>query len=269
MARRRLWRRWSLRLGALGCALILVAALGAPWLTDAPPKRSAGAALTPPGEVAWFGRDDLGRDTWTNVIYGARTSLAVGVAVAASTLLLGLVIGGVAGLRGGWLDDLLMRLSELFQLLPRFFLAVVIGALFGGSLRMIVLVLGLTFWPATARLTRAQVLALRGRDFVQAATALGASPGRILWRHLLPNVLPAVLVGVSGTVAAAIIAEAALSFLGLGDPTAVSWGQMLSAAQPFLRRAWWLTFFPSAALALTVLSLTLVSDALGDSWRPE
>ncbi len=215
-----------------------------------------------------MGTDDLGRDVLTGVIYGARTSLLVGLAVAGMAALIGAAVGILSAYRGGWADDALMRLTEFFQVLPRFFLAVIAIALFGSGLDRVILVLGLTSWPMIARIVRAEVLSLRERDFVLAARALGARDRNIMWRHILPNVLPPLVVTASLLVGEAILVEAGLSFLGLGDPNMVSWGYMLDQARAFMRVAWWTAFFPGLAITLTVLGINLAGDGLNDAWNP-
>jgi peptide/nickel transport system permease protein len=164
-------------------------------------------------------------------------------------------------------DDGLMRFTELFQVMPRFFLALIVVALLGSSIWLIVLLLGLTYWTGTARLTRAQVLALRTREYVLAARGLGMSEPRILWREVLPNAMPPVITQAALHVGGAILIEAGLAFLGLGDPNVVSWGALLNDAQKFVRTAWWLSLFPGVAITLTVLALNVATDGLNEAWN--
>jgi peptide/nickel transport system permease protein len=267
----RAWIVSSTSAGAAGfglpLALILVAVL-APTIAPGDPFASVAPALTPPSRAHLFGTDDLGRDVLSGIVHGARTSLFVALAVTLLASVIGTTVGAVAGYRAGWIDDLLMRGTELVQVVPRFFLAVVVIALFGPGLDRLVLVLGLTSWPSTARIVRAQTLSLARHEFVDAARSLGASASRILVRHVLPNALPAAIVAISLNTASVILLEAALGFIGLGDPHAISWGYLANNAQRFLRVAWWMAVFPGVAIALAVLGLNLLGDTLNDILAP-
>lgn len=249
--------RW---IGLILLAPSFIAALTAGLIAPADPFANTGEPFQPPSAVHWFGTDDLGRDLLSAVIYGARTSLMVGATVAILALLLGIVVGLISGFAGGWVDDLLMRLTELFQILPRFFLAIAVIALFGNNLLNLILVLALTSWSGLARIARAEVLSLRERDFVIAARSVGVQPTRILWGHILPNAINPLLAATALIVSSAILTEAGLSFLGLGDPNTISWGYLLNNAQPFIRLAWWLPIFPGLAIVVTVLGLSLGLD---------
>jgi peptide/nickel transport system permease protein len=255
------------RSGAIGVtvtALLLVLAALAPVLGPADPLAPIGTPLAPPSAEHLMGTDGLGRDVFSGVLHGTRTSLYVAVAVCALVLVLGALVGTVSGYRGGLVDDALMRLTELFQVLPRFFLAIIVIALFGPGLDRLILVLGLTSWAMLARVMRAEVLSLREREFVEAARASGASGARIVVREILPNALPAGIVMLGLLVAQVILLEASLGFLGLGDPNTMSWGYLAGQAQRFLRVAWWLSVFPGLAIIVAVLGLNLLADALND-----
>ena len=257
----------SRRVGFAILSALAAIALMAPWLVTADPARITLEALRPPGPQHLFGTDDLGRDVLSGVIYGTRTSLIVGFAAAGLATLVALLVGGAAALRGGGLDHLLMRGTEFVQALPRFFLIVLIVSLFGSIHSVIVLVIGLTTWPSTARVFRAQVLTVLARDFVIAARAAGASDTSILVRHVLPHARSVIAADASYTVGGAILAEAGLSFLGLGDPTVISWGALLGGAQHFVREAWWMAVFPGVAITLTVLGCNLIADSLVQTRR--
>jgi peptide/nickel transport system permease protein len=255
-------------LGAILVTAIGVLALLGPLVLPGSPLAAAGAALQPPGGAFLFGTDDLGRDVLLGVVYGARVSLLAGGIAALTSAVLGTAVGAAAGFYGPPLDDLLMRLTEAVLIAPRFFLAMLVAALFGPSLWYLALLLGLTFWPQTARLVRARVLSLRQREYVVAARAVGLTPARILVRHVLPNAASVVVITAALQVGAAILVEASLSFLGLGDRSQISWGYMLNNAQPFLRTAWWMSVFPGLALALTVLGTNLFADGLQAALDP-
>jgi peptide/nickel transport system permease protein len=253
--------------GMVGLALtlvIVVAGVLADVISPGDPFRSVADPLLEPSRHHLMGTDNLGRDMFAAVVHGARTSMIVvsGVVLIASAL--GLAVGIVAGYRGGWVDDLLMRVTELFQSVPRFFLVLLIVALFGAGLDNLIYVLAFTSWPTLARVSRSEVLSVRDRVYVEAARSIGASDRRIIVRHVLPNVLPTALVVIALTGSRIILLEASLSFLGLGDPTVMSWGYLVSNAQRFLRVAWWMSVFPGLAIAVSVLGINLMSDALND-----
>jgi peptide/nickel transport system permease protein len=253
--------------GALGAALLTVVVLTAvfaPLLAPADPFAISGPSLAPPSAAHPMGTDALGRDTFSGVVFGARTSMLVAGAVGVLVLLIGVTVGLVAGYRGGRVDDVLMRLTEFVQVLPAFFLAIVVIALFGPGVDRLILVLGFTSWELLARVVRAEVLALREREFVDAARAIGASGMRIAVREVLPNALPAALVYLGLLLAYVMLIEASLGFLGLGDPNAISWGYLAGEAQQFLRVAPWLALFPGLAIVAAVLGLNLLADALTD-----
>ena len=247
-------------LGIALLGLLLGVALFAPWLSHRDPFAMSDAALRPPNRAYWFGTDDLGRDVFAGVVQGTSVSLMVGFAAAFLSVCIGVVMGGLAGIREGAVDLFLMRMTEVAQALPRFFLVITLVSLFGGRLTFIVAALGLTAWPSTARLFRAQVMSIRHRDFVAASRAAGADEPSILRRHVLPTALPVLAAHVSYQAGGAILAEAGLSFLGLGDPTVMSWGAQLGSAQHFVREAWWMSVFPGLAITLTVLACNLVAD---------
>lgn len=248
--------------GLIIIGLIVAAGLSADWLAPGDPFAIRGPALQPPGRMHPFGTDDLGRDVFAGVIHGATISLTVGFMAAALSALVGVAVGGLAG-AGRRADLVLMRLAEFAQALPRFFLMVTVVSLFGGRLWLIVAALGLTAWPATARVFRAQVLSLMTRDFVAASVAAGSGTCRVLARHVLPLALPVLGSQIAFQAGGAILAEAGLSFLGLGDPTVLTWGAQLGAAQRFVQEAWWMAVFPGAGITATVLACNLLADVPG------
>ena len=253
--------------GVVGLVLtlvVVVAGLLADQIAPESPFRSVADPLRPPSGALLMGTDSLGRDVFTAVVHGARTSMVVVIGVVVIAAAIGLAVGIVAGYRGGWADDVLMRLTEVFQSVPRFFLVLLIVALFGAGLDNLIYVLALTSWPTLARVARSEVLPVRDRDYVEAARAIGATDRRIVLRHVLPNVLPTALVVIALTGSRIILLEASLAFLGLGDPEVMSWGYLVSNAQRFLRIAWWMSVFPGMAIAIAVLGINLISDALND-----
>ena len=247
--------------------LILCVAVFGPMVT--PEVQISDQSFLPPLSSAVFGTDDLGRDVLSQMARGASVSLTIGLSAALVSVAIGTIIGAVAGYHGGLVDDLLMRVAEAFQVIPQFFLAILIVALFGSSTGKIILVIAILSWPSTARLTRAEFLKLRAQDFVQASRIGGASRLHLIFVEILPNALPPIIVNTSMLVASSILTETNLSFLGLGDPNRVSWGQMLYNAQPFLRTAWWMAVFPGLAILLTVLGFNLLGDGLNDVFNPK
>lgn len=265
------WARFARQPMAVAGALILLVlvlvAAGAGPLAPHDPFALSDDVLRPPSAAHWMGTDDVGRDLWSAVLHGSRVSLLVGWGAVLISTAIGVLIGAVAGYAGGWVDSVLMRVTELFQVVPRFFLALIVVAILGSSIWLIVLLLGLTYWPSTARLTRAQVLTLRTREYVLAARGLGLTESRILLRQILPGALPPVITQAALHVGGAILLEAGLSFLGLGDHNVVSWGALLNDAQQFVRTAWWMSVFPGLAITLTVLAMNLVADGLNEAWN--
>src|SRR3990170_5281651 len=230
-----------------------------------PPRQNLGQDLLTSTQAHPLGTDKLGRDILSRTIYGSRVSLLVGVATVALSLSIGFALGALAGYFGGWLDQLLMRLVDVLLAFPGILLAIAFTAVLGPGLDHVILALCLIGWTGYARLVRGEILALREREFVHAARALGGSPGRIIVLHLLPNLLPPLLIQATFGMAAAIIAEGSLSFLGLGvQPPTPSWGSMLNEGRQFLLIAPHLTTFPGLAIMITVLGLNLVGDGMRD-----
>ena len=258
-------------IGLLLLAGFTVLAVLAPWLAPADPAQIAlGHRLLGPGPGHWFGTDELGRDILSRIVYGARVSLTVAVSVVGLSLAVGLVAGSVAGFYGGWMDTVLnVYLTNAFLALPGILLAIAFVAFVGPGLGNVVLALAISGWVNYARLVRAQVMTVREREFVEAARALGASDLRILCRHILPNIVQPVIVQAAIGMAGAVLAEATLSFLGLGVPAPTpSWGAMLNDARSHLFDAPHLAVFPAAAVMLMVLGFNFVGDALRDRMDP-
>lgn len=267
-------RRFARNRGAvIGClvllAVIVVAAL-APVMYPQSPWRLVGRPFLAPFALDRFplGTDALGRDVMAGLMHGARVSLLIGLVSTAVALLIGVPLGGLAGYAGGFVDDALMRFTEFFQTIPSFALAIVIVAILQPSIASIVLAIAIVSWPPIARLVRGEVLSLRSREYVQAAITLGQTTPRILLSQVLPNTLAPIIVMASLMVASAILLESSLSFLGLGDPSLMTWGYMIGAGRTRLIEAWWISFFPGVAIFLTVLALNLVGEGLNDALNP-
>lgn len=255
----------------IGGTLLLttvVVSLLADVLAPGDPLAAAGEGLLRPSYEHPFGTDNLGRDILNAVIHGLRTSMTIAVSVGAMSLVLGLFVGLVAGYQGGRVDNALMRITEVFQAVPLFFLALLVVGFFGAGVDNLILLLGFTSWELLARVVRAETLTLRERDFVDAARSLGASNMRILLRHLLPNVLPTAVVVIALVGSRVILIEAALSFIGLGDPNQVSLGYLIFNAQPFLQVAWWMSVFPGLTIVIAVLGLNLSGDLVNQALDP-
>ena len=255
-------------LAAAFLVLLACVAIAAPLLIPAGPFHTSSALLSPPSLTEPMGTDDLGRNLLAGVAYGARTSLLVAVGVALIAGILGLVVGSVAGFAGGVIDDVLMRVAEFTWVLPRFFLAIATAAVFGARVLPLIVLLGVVSWPGPARILRSAVLGQRGLQYVEATRAMGGGPVRLLVGHVLPNSLAPFLVSITLLAGNAILIEAGLSFLGLGDASSPSWGSMLRDAQPVMREAPWTVLFPAAAVTLAVLAFNLLGDGLVDLLSP-
>ena len=273
MSWHQLWRQFRKnRAAEISLYLILVFILTAA-LADAvspyDPFSLGDDTLLGPSAGHWMGTDDLGRDTLSRVIYGTRVPLLVGFLATATSMLLGILIGAFSGYFGGRTDVILMRATEYVLVVPRFFLALLVVAMLGTGIVKIVLVIGLLGWPEAARVVRVQFLTFREREFVLAARAIGASHIKVIFGEILPNAIPPAVVVASILVARAILLEAGLSFLGLGDPNLVSWGSLLSEAQERIGASVWLALFPGMALSLLVLCVNLFGDGINDVLNPK
>jgi peptide/nickel transport system permease protein len=228
------------------------------------PFANVGPSLLAPQTPFIFGTDDLGRDLFSGVVAGARTSLSVAVLTAAISITVGLAIGLTAGFFGGWVDDALMRLTEFVQVLPHFFIALLVLAFFGASVLHICFILGLLSWPGLARLVRAETLSHRAREYVRAAIAMGGSSLWIMRRHILPHVGQSVIAVAAPFATSAILTEAGLSYLGLSDPNVMSWGKLVQNGESFFMHGWWLSVTPGLAIVVTCVGLTLLMEGFRD-----
>ncbi len=276
--KRTLWRDaarsfFKNRLAVAGLAIValfIVCAVFADLLAPAPYDRSVlSDNLKPPSAAHWMGTDQVGRDLLSRIIYGARTSLLVGFTVQAFAFAIGLPLGALAGLRGGWVDFIVTRLLEVMTAFPGFLFAIFLMSVLGTGMPNVILAIGITSWIGVCRLTRAQLLALREREFIVAARSYGAGDWRIVFRHLLPHALPPLVIMLALGIPSAIFAEAGLSFLGVGinDPIP-SWGKMVSDSLGYIRVYWYLGLFPTLTIALAMLSFNFLGDGLRDALDP-
>jgi peptide/nickel transport system permease protein len=254
--------------GALVLLTLLAVVILCPLLYPGDPFRLAGPPLQSPGGRFLLGTDTLGRDVAAGIAYGARTSLLIGVGATLAAILFGSILGGLAGYYRGMVDVVLMRITEFFQTIPAFILAILIVAILSPSVPTEVLAIAAVSWPGIARLVRGEFVALGGREFVLACSGLGASDARIIVRHLLPNCTSSIIAVGSLLIGTAILIESGLAFLGLGDPNVMSWGLIISAGRAVLRSAWWICTFPGIAIVLTVLGINLVGDGLNEALNP-
>ncbi|MDY0301909.1 MAG: ABC transporter permease [Trichlorobacter sp.] len=256
--------------GGIIVLLLLLLSIFAPVLAPQNPNEiNAWQVLSPPSWQHWFGTDELGRDVFSRVLFGARISLKVGLVAIGIAVLLGSVVGLVAGYYGGWVDTVLMRLVDIMLCFPAFFLILAIITFLEPSIWYIMAVIGLTGWMGVARLVRAETLIIREMDYITAARCSGASDVRIILRHILPNALSPVLVAATLGVAGAILTESALSFLGIGvQPPTPSWGNILTSGKDYIEFAWWLSLFPGLAILITVLAYNLLGEGIRDALDP-
>jgi peptide/nickel transport system permease protein len=260
--------------GVAGLVLIvglILVALAGPYLVHADPlKQALTQRLKGPSSGHLFGTDQLGRDILSRVVSGARISLQVGALVLLVAMTIGVTLGAIAGYAGGIVDEIIMRVTDVFLAFPTLVLAMVISAVLGKGIYNAMLAVGLVWWPWYARLVRAQVLAVKEADFIQAARSLGASPIRIIWKHLLPSTIATITVQASLDVGYAILATAGLSFIGLGaQPPTAEWGAMVAEGRKYLTTHWWVPMFPGLAILLSVMGINLLGDALRDALDPK
>ncbi|GAA2876694.1 peptide/nickel transport system permease protein [Aminobacter niigataensis] len=264
---RRMFTRTEVWIGVIVIFGIVAISLLAPLLFPRGPWAMGGRPFLPPMSDMRFplGTDTTGRDILAGLVWGGRVSLLIGLVSTVVSVFIGVVIGAIAGYGGGHVDSALMRFTEIFQVVPSFALALVLVAVLQPSVGSIVMAIGIVSWPPVARLVRAEFLSLRSRDFVLAAKLQGQSALAIMFRQILPNVASPIIVMGSLMVATAILLESSLSFLGLGDPNQMSWGFMIGASRTVLRQAWWMATFPGLAIAITVLALNVLGEALNDA----
>jgi peptide/nickel transport system permease protein len=257
-------------IGLLLLMFVLAMALSADWLYPRDPLALAGRPLIWPFANPRFllGTDNSGRDIAAQIFHGARISLLIGLVATLISVVIGITIGAVAGYYGDWVDTILMRITEAFQTLPNFILLLVLVAVFGSTITTVTVAIGIVSWPASARLTRAEFLSLRNREFVQAGRTLGLRDVKLIFGEILPNALPPVIVYASVVMAIAILLESALAFLKLSDPNVASWGNLIGAGRDVLRVQWYVSAIPGVAILVTVLAVSLVGQGLNDALNP-
>ena len=257
-----------LRLGLILLVLIAALALLAPVLQAYDPYFLGDDLKAPPGQSHLLGTDSLGGDVFSMILEGSRTSLLVGFTAAFISGILGTLIGGAAGYLGGRADRIISEIINIFLMLPTFFLVLITVALFGSSMLKIMVIIGLTSWPGNARLMRVQAMTLKERTFIKSAKALGESGISLLFRYIIPNGIFPVVANTAMGIAGAILTEACLSFLGLGDPNIISWGQIVFAGRAYMTSAWWVATFPGIAILITVVAFYLLCDGLNAAFNP-
>jgi peptide/nickel transport system permease protein len=255
-------------IGLILLAAVVVMIIIGPLIYQLDPFDIVSAPFTPPDENFRLGTDYVGRDILAGVLSGGRASLSVGLFAALITAAIGLTVGSLSGFFGGWIDTLLMKVTEFFQVLPTLLFAMVLVTIFGPTWVTVTVSIGLASWMNVARLTRAEFMRLREFDFVRSAVAAGASSARLMMVTILPNALPPIVVAAAFDISFAILLEGSLSFLGLGDPNRMSWGLIIGQNKNYALRAWWTVVFPGAAIFLSVLSVCLMSDGLNDALNP-
>ena len=269
-ALRMFMRNPSAIIGTVLLVLIVLIAIAGPMLYPVDPFEIRWSPMTEPFTAdAWLGTDYLGRDVLTTLIYGGRATLLVGAVAALLSVVIGISIGAFAGFYGGRVDAILMRVTEFFQVLPALLFAMVVVSLFSPTLVTVTIAIGIVIWPGTARLTRGEFMKVRGMDFVRAERSIGARNARLMWRVILPNAFPPLVVSATLAVGSAILFEAGLSFLGLGDPNQMSWGLMIGSSRNYVLSSWWAVTFPGAAIFVTVLAVSLIGDGLNDALNPK
>lgn len=250
--------------------LIVLAAIFGPFLYPTDPFEMVWAPFSPPGEEGFlFGTDYLGRDLVAAILHGARVSIIIGLAAAFMSVFIGVTIGALAGFYRGWVEEVLMRITEFFQVLPTLLFSMVIVALFGASLPIITFAIGIVSWTAVARITRSEFLRIRELEYVMASRSSGASNSKLMFNIILPNALPPIIVQAALMVGSAILFEAGLSFLGLTDPNVVSWGQIIGSNRQYILDASYTVTIPGLAIFVTVLAISLVGDGLNDALNPK
>lgn len=259
----------QLKTGIILLIFVVLIAVFAPLLATHDPYALGAVMLEAPGKNHLMGTDGLGRDVYSMILYGTRTSLAIGIVTAIISAVIGVLVGAFSGFYGGKLDQLVSEVINVFLMLPTFFLILIIVALFGSSMLNVMIVIGLTSWPGNARLMRVQAMSLRERTFVLSAAAIGETKSQIVFRYIIPNGIFPVIANTTMGIGGAILTEAALSFLGLGDPNVISWGQLVYQGKAYLTSGWWVSTFSGLAIVIIVLIFYLIGDGLDNILNPK
>lgn len=259
----------QLKVGVILLVLLLIVSIFAPVFATHDPYSLGDEMIAAPSSTHYLGTDGLGRDVFSMIIYGTRTSLMIGIVAALISGVIGTLLGGIAGFFGGKLDRLLTEINNIFLMMPTFFLILIVVALFGSSLINVMLIIGLTSWVGNARLMRAQAMSLRERTFIMGAYSIGEKKWKILLKHIIPNGIFPIIANTTMIISGAILTEASLSFLGLGDPNVVSWGQIIYNGREYMTSAWWISTFAGIVVVLTVLSFYLIGDGLNRVLSPK
>ena len=260
----------QLRTGLIMLVILLTGALGASVFATHDPTKLYDSIKVAPGVDGFiFGTDTLGRDIYSMILYGAQTSLKIGIVAASISAIVGTLIGGIAGFFGGWVDKVIVEFINIFVMTPSFFLILIIVAIFGSDIRYVMIVIGLTSWPGNARLMRAQAISLRERTFVKAAQAMGESRLSIMFKHIIPNGIFPIVANTTMQISGAILTEAGLSFLGLGDPNVISWGQMISSGKTVMVKCPWISAIPGLFVIFTVLTFFMMGEGLNRFISPK
>jgi len=255
--------------GLVFIIIFILVGLFGPVLLSADPFEMVAAPLTAPGDQTILGSDYLGRDVFVGIVYGTRPTLIIALTATLVTVLIGITLGAIAGYFGGMVDNVLMRITEFFQVLPPLVFAMVIVAVFSTDVIVVILAIAITTWTTEARLTRAEFLKIKEREYVMSARAIGASNFRLITKVILPNAMPPLVIAITLRIGITIIYEAALSFLGLTDPDVITWGKMIGLSRDFFFEASWTVTFPGLAILLVVLCIALVGDGLNDAFNPK
>ncbi|MGU9956568.1 MAG: ABC transporter permease [Arenicellales bacterium WSBS_2016_MAG_OTU3] len=260
------------RMALLGLVIVttfVFVGIFGPWLFPADPFELIATPLSGPGEYTILGTDYLGRDVFSGIIHGARPTLLIAATATLVTIFIGITLGAVAGFYGGMIDNVLMRITEFFQVLPPLVFSMVIVAVFSTDVLVVILAIAVTTWTTEARLTRAEFLKIKEREYVMSARAMGARNFRLIAKVILPNAMPPLVIAITLRIGVTIIYEAALSFLGLTDPDVITWGKMIGLSRDFFFDAWWTVTFPGVAILLVVLGIALIGDGLNDAFNPK